>query len=89
MVYHILFVWGLCSVPPACFLASQTYMRRHHTEGVSQLRRSTPAEMVLRYAFDRGNPARAAASEAVTARQLELFLRRFGPMRLCLVKAAR
>lgn len=70
-------------------LASQTFMRRRHTGLVSQLSQCTPAEMVLRYAFDRGSPARAAASEVVTPRHLELFLRRFGPMSLCLVKAAR
>ena len=58
-------------------------------ESVSQLPETTPAEMVLRYAFDRGNPARAATSEVVTPRHLDLFLRRFGPMSLCLVKAAR
>lgn len=45
--------------------------------------------MVLRYAFDRGSPARAAAGEHVTPDKLALFLRRFGPMRSCLLKAAR
>lgn len=50
---------------------------------------ATPVEMVLRYAFDRGDPARAAASERVRPRQLALFLRRFGPMKYSVVKAAR
>ncbi|CAM9265097.1 unnamed protein product [Ectocarpus sp. 8 AP-2014] len=58
---------------------------------MSQLPRATraEAEMVLRYAFDRGSPARAAAGERVTPKHLAQFLTRFGPMRSCLIKAAR
>lgn len=66
-------------------------MRRHYADEMSQLPSATraEAEMILRYAFDRGSPARAAAGELVTPRHLAMFLGRFGPMRSCLLKAAR
>ncbi|CAM9390553.1 unnamed protein product, partial [Scytosiphon promiscuus] len=69
----------------------ETYLRRHYAAEMSQLPAATEAEaeMVLRYAFDRGSPARAAAGERVVPRHLALFLSRFGPMRWCLMKAAR
>ncbi|CAN0372626.1 unnamed protein product [Hapterophycus canaliculatus] len=69
----------------------ETYLRRHYPAEMSQLPAATQAEaeMVLRYAFDRGSPARATAGERVAQEHLALFLKRFGPMRWCLIKAAR
>lgn len=64
-------------------------MRKHHADEVDQVPEATPVEMVLRYAFDRGNAERAADGERVKPRHLCLFLERFGPMRNCLVKASR
>lgn len=64
-----------------------------HYPGEAERGPSAPStEMVLRYAFDRGSPARAEsieASEAVEPKDLDLFLQRFGPIRFCLVKASR
>ncbi|CAM9335695.1 unnamed protein product [Pylaiella littoralis] len=70
---------------------SDTYLRRHYAGEMARLPDATraEAEMVLRYAFDRGSPARAAEGKPVTPRHLALFLNRFGPMRCCLLKAAR
>ncbi len=69
----------------------QTYLRRNYADEMSLLPTATRAdpEMVLRYAFDRGGPARASEGELVTMTHLKLFLGRFGPMRSCLLKAAR
>lgn len=72
-------------------LSPQTYLRRNYADEMSLLPLATRAdpEMVLRYAFDRGGPARASDGELVTKTHLKLFLGRFGPMRSCLLKAAR
>lgn len=76
-------------VSPCACASWQGYMWTNFGDEMSRLPAAAPAEMVLRYAFDRGNPARAAAGENVTNADLVLFLVRFGPMRSCLVKAAR
>ncbi|CAM9560336.1 unnamed protein product [Ascophyllum nodosum] len=67
----------------------ETYMRTHYPDGVEEVPSATPVDMVLRYAFDRGSAVRAEAGERVKPMHLRLFLQRFGPIRSCLVKAAR
>ncbi|CAM9214274.1 unnamed protein product, partial [Discosporangium mesarthrocarpum] len=67
----------------------QTYLRANYPQQVAEIPTTLPPERVLRYAFGRGAaPGRADSRQPVTRKELELFLLRFGPLKVCLVKAA-
>eukprot|EP00752_Nemacystus_decipiens_P010261 g9145.t1 len=82
--------FGVCSWDT--FSATfEMYQREIFPEDMSLMAAVTraDADMVLRIAFDRGSPVTSMAVEDVQPAHLALFLGRFGPMKSCLVKAAR